>query len=66
MQLFSYTRPETVTEAVQTFAAAGLGARFIAGGTTLTDLMKLGVEKPAHLIDVTAKDSNFDLLLFPY
>ena len=54
MQLFSYTRPETVAEAVQTFAAAGLGARFIAGGTTLTDLMKLGVEKPAHLIDVTA------------
>jgi len=27
-------------------------ARFLAGGTTLIDLMKLNVEKPAHLIDI--------------
>jgi xanthine dehydrogenase YagS FAD-binding subunit len=35
-------------------AAAGAvrGARFLAGGTTLVDLMKLDVERPAHLIDV--------------
>lgn len=59
MQPFSYARPETVVEAVQMFADAGPGARFIAGGTTLMDLMKLGVEKPAHLVDVTAiRDLN--------
>jgi len=28
------------------------GARFIAGGTNLVDLMKAGVEAPAHLVDV--------------
>jgi xanthine dehydrogenase YagS FAD-binding subunit len=33
-------------------AAATQGARFIAGGTNLLDLMKLQVETPTHLIDV--------------
>ena len=28
------------------------GAKFIAGGTNLLDLMKLEIETPAHLIDV--------------
>src|SRR5207237_2775680 len=28
------------------------GAKFIAGGTNLLDLMKLQIEAPAHLIDV--------------
>src|SRR5213075_2623479 len=31
-----------------------LGARFIAGGTTLVDLMKLNVERPSQLIDISA------------
>jgi xanthine dehydrogenase YagS FAD-binding subunit len=53
MQPFSYIRPVSPSEAVQAFAAAGEGARFIAGGTTLYDLMKLGVERPRHLIDIT-------------
>jgi xanthine dehydrogenase YagS FAD-binding subunit len=56
MRSFSYVRPHTPDEAVQAFAAAGAGARYVAGGTTLYDLMKLGVEHPAHLIDVTAID----------
>jgi xanthine dehydrogenase YagS FAD-binding subunit len=30
------------------------GARFIAGGTNLVDLMKAGVETPAHIVDVNA------------
>ena len=30
------------------------GAKFIAGGTNLLDLMKLEIETPTHLIDVTA------------
>lgn len=54
MRPFSYVRPATPDEAVQAFAAAGAGARYIAGGTTLYDLMKLGIERPARLIDVTA------------
>ena len=54
MKPFSYARPTTQAEAVQAFAAAGAGARYIAGGTTLYDLMKLDIERPQHLIDVTA------------
>jgi xanthine dehydrogenase YagS FAD-binding subunit len=54
MQPVSYHRPATAAEAVSAFAAAGAGARYIAGGTTLYDLMKLDIERPAHLIDVTA------------
>ena len=53
MQPFSYTRPASAADAVGAFASAGEGARFIAGGTTLYDLMKLRIEQPAHLIDVT-------------
>ena len=34
-------------------AAQAPGARFIAGGTNLLDLMKLEIEAPAHLIDVS-------------
>ena len=54
MRSFSYSRPSTPDEAVQTFAAATAGARYVAGGTTLYDLMKVGIEQPTHLIDVTA------------
>ncbi|WP_374944596.1 FAD binding domain-containing protein [Sphingomonas sp.] len=54
MQPFSYVRPASAADAVGAFAAAGSGARFIAGGTTLYDLMKLRIEQPGHLIDVTA------------
>jgi xanthine dehydrogenase YagS FAD-binding subunit len=54
MRPFSYTRPDSAQKAIEAFAAAGTGARYIAGGTTLYDLMKLGIEQPAHLIDVTA------------
>lgn len=54
MQPFSYVRPASPQEAVNAFTRAGAGARYIAGGTTLYDLMKLSIERPAHLIDVTA------------
>jgi xanthine dehydrogenase YagS FAD-binding subunit len=54
MRAFSYVRPETALAAVQSFAVAGAGTRYIAGGTTLYDLMKLGIEHPQHLIDVTS------------
>lgn len=54
MQPFSYARPDSAADAVAAFAAAGANARYVAGGTTLYDLMKLNVERPRHLIDVTA------------
>ena len=33
--------------------AANPGARFLSGGTNLVDLMRLGVETPGLLVDVT-------------
>ena len=51
MKAFSYERAGSAEEAVAA-AAATPGAKFIAGGTNLLDLMKLGIEAPAHLIDV--------------
>ncbi|WP_432770152.1 MAG: xanthine dehydrogenase family protein subunit M [Sphingopyxis sp.] len=51
MKSFSYERA-TSPAAAATAAAAAPGARFIAGGTNLLDLMKLEIETPTHLIDV--------------
>ncbi|WLI90792.1 xanthine dehydrogenase family protein subunit M [Massilia sp. R2A-15] len=51
MRAFTYQRAATPAEA----AAAAMrnpGAKFIAGGTNLLDLMKLDIETPSHLIDV--------------
>ncbi|MFF9172654.1 FAD binding domain-containing protein [Streptomyces sp. NPDC014793] len=51
MKGFGYLRPTGVQEAVEAYAAHP-GARYLAGGTNLVDLMKLGVETPGVLIDV--------------
>ncbi|MBL1290916.1 xanthine dehydrogenase family protein subunit M [Streptomyces sp. For3] len=52
MRPFAYLRPASVAEAVR--AGAGHpGARFLGGGTNLVDLMKLGVESPGLLVDVS-------------
>jgi xanthine dehydrogenase YagS FAD-binding subunit len=52
MKPFAYIRPESTAEAVR--AAAGHpGARFLGGGTNLVDLMKLGVETPDLIVDVS-------------
>ncbi|UVF22191.1 xanthine dehydrogenase family protein subunit M (plasmid) [Microvirga terrae] len=53
MHPFTYSRPATAAEAVSAIVAGGPGARLLAGGTTIYDLMKLNVEKPTHLIDIT-------------
>ncbi|MBH0113807.1 xanthine dehydrogenase family protein subunit M [Novosphingobium sp. YJ-S2-02] len=51
MKPFTYERATSAAEAAS--AAAGRkGAKFIAGGTNLLDLMKLEIEAPVHLIDV--------------
>ena len=51
MKSFTYERAGSPSEAVA--AASRIeGAKFIAGGTNLLDLMKLQIETPTHLIDV--------------
>jgi xanthine dehydrogenase YagS FAD-binding subunit len=51
MKSFTYERASTPAEAAAA-AARVKGARFIAGGTNLLDLMKLQIETPSHLVDV--------------
>ncbi|RAU81871.1 FAD binding domain-containing protein [Pontibacter arcticus] len=52
MRPFTYTKAADVNAAVQEVSTHE-GAKFIAGGTNLLDLMKIDVMRPAHLIDVT-------------
>lgn len=49
MQTFQYSQAKSPEAAV---SVAGQQTRFIAGGTTLVDLMKLNVERPASVIDI--------------
>ena len=51
MKPFTYERAESPAAAAAA-AARHPGARFVAGGTNLLDLMKLEIEAPPHLIDV--------------
>jgi xanthine dehydrogenase YagS FAD-binding subunit len=51
MRPFTYERATSAQDAAAK-AASMPGARFIAGGTNLLDLMKLEIETPTHLIDV--------------
>jgi xanthine dehydrogenase YagS FAD-binding subunit len=54
---FSYERPKDARAAAEAVANKE-GAKFIAGGTNLLDLMKLDIEKPTHLVDVTRLPLN--------
>jgi xanthine dehydrogenase YagS FAD-binding subunit len=51
MKSFTYERAKSAAEAAAGVARVS-NAKFIAGGTNLLDLMKLEIEKPAHLVDV--------------
>lgn len=51
MRAFTFEKATTPAEAAAA-AARNPGAKFIAGGTNLLDLMKLEIETPTHLIDV--------------
>ena len=55
MKPFTYERARSPGEAAAS-AARISGAKFIAGGTNLLDLMKLQIETPTHLIDVNGLD----------
>jgi xanthine dehydrogenase YagS FAD-binding subunit len=57
MNTFEFIRPEDAAAAVATAARSktaqqGADVRFVAGGTTLLDLMKLNVETPARVLDI--------------
>ena|SRR2546422_2417237 len=57
MHAFAFIRPADAAAAVAgaaqgNTAQQGAEVRFVAGGTTLLDLMKLNVETPARLIDI--------------
>jgi xanthine dehydrogenase YagS FAD-binding subunit len=51
MKPFTYERAVSTDAAVA--EARGAGTRFIAGGTNLLDLMKLQIETPEKLVDIT-------------
>lgn len=57
MRSFTYERPATPAAAVAAVARQP-GAKFIAGGTNLLDLMKLEIERPTHLVDL--QDTGLD------
>lgn len=57
MDLFQYSRADSVEQAVAAGAKSptaqqGAQVRFVAGGTTLLDLMKLNVERPQRVVDI--------------
>ncbi|MFD5124066.1 FAD binding domain-containing protein [Streptomyces sp. NPDC058385] len=51
MRSFTYERATDAQAAVA--AVSRDGAKFISGGTNLLDLMKLDIEKPSHLVDIS-------------
>ena len=56
MRPFAYERPDDAAGAIA--AARQPGAMFLGGGTNLVDLMKLGVEAPERLVDVSRLPFN--------
>ncbi len=52
MRPFTYSRPDDVQDAIAQERRQP-DSRFLGGGTNLVDLMKMGVERPAHLVDIT-------------
>jgi xanthine dehydrogenase YagS FAD-binding subunit len=57
MDTFRFVKPRDVPHAIQAAsqsktAQQGAEVRFVAGGTTLIDLMKLNVERPSQVIDI--------------
>lgn len=55
MQPFQFTRSDDVGAAIRAF---GPSSQYLAGGTTLIDLMKLDVMRPMHLVDINALEQS--------
>ena len=53
MNPFTYSRATDAGTAIAELAARPVGSRFLAGGTNLIDLTKMGVEQPPALVDIT-------------
>ena len=60
MRPFTYERVDSATAAIAAFGPGAVGAaserQYLAGGTTLIDLMKLDVMRPQTVIDINALD----------
>ncbi len=52
MRPFAYSRPTTIVDAVA-IQHRDAAAKYLGAGTNLIDLMKMGVERPEHLVDIT-------------
>jgi xanthine dehydrogenase YagS FAD-binding subunit len=63
MRPFQFTRADDPAAAILAYGAergaadADAAAQYLAGGTTLLDLMKLDVMRPSHLVDINGMDS---------
>lgn len=69
MRPFAYERAQDVAQAVRLGHGTGQGqvdarVQFLAGGTTLIDLMKLDVLRPALVVDLAALASRFKYVEF--
>jgi xanthine dehydrogenase YagS FAD-binding subunit len=53
VRAFTYERATDAGAAIAAVTGGGSGARFISGGTNLLDLMKLEIERPTHLVDIS-------------
>jgi xanthine dehydrogenase YagS FAD-binding subunit len=51
MRPFEFARSDSLSDAIHAFGAA---SQYLAGGTTLIDLMKLDVMRPSRVIDINA------------
>jgi len=51
MKSFTFSRARSIADALR---RSRNNVRFLAGGTTLVDLMKLDVERPAEVVDINA------------
>jgi len=64
MRPFVYERVNTPQAAVEAMAGVGAGSalqgpvQYLAGGTTLLDLMKLDVMRPEKVVDINALDAT--------
>lgn len=63
MYPFTLIRPETPAAAIKDSAVKG--AKFIAGGTNLVDLMKLDIETPTALVDINGLEEFNRIELLP-
>ena len=64
MRPFDYIQPHDAAEATRAGAATGQGevdssTQYLAGGTTLLDLMKLDVLRPSTVVDISSLKSQY-------